>query len=489
MSEPAAPSLEETLRLIASASPPPWYPQLHARETGAARDSLDAPLERLRLGGLVQLTDWERGKGQGYVLTAVGQQALEDRRLLGQIQNGMVPALQAPPPPTTERQGTPGDWERSEAVIDALRNAGPPFVTQALIALNVIVFLAEEGLGQKNNALLERLVLTGHFLVQGEWWRMLTTCFLHGGPLHLVMNMIALFTLGRWVEWLWGPWRFLILYLLAGLGGSCAAMLNNPAQGVVGASGAICGLFGGAAAWLWLNHRFIRRDIAAQWARMLVINTFILVGVSYVPRVSGAAHLGGGIAGVVVALLLNVERFGSRERRWLAVAGLIAVPLVCVGLVVRSMNTNREAWQQPLWNAELLDLHKHAVSQVEVSLTATLKLYEDQVAPLINMNPKRRDAAEVEKVRSALTAQQTRLDDLLQDLERHSSYRVAKMEEARQFGIESVKASIELCRRAEVALQAGANSPADEEAMKDQARDVLQAKRSWGQIFKDRPDD
>ena len=82
---PGTDPLESILRLCAGTAPKPWYPKLYCQESGVARDSLDVPLERLRLGGMIQLTEWVEGAGQGYALTPAGRRALESPRDLDRL--------------------------------------------------------------------------------------------------------------------------------------------------------------------------------------------------------------------------------------------------------------------------------------------------------------------------------------------------------------------------------------------------------------------
>src|SRR5262249_62056834 len=102
--------LEIILRECATAAPAPWYPAAYAQATGVARDALDASLDELRLGGLVRLTDWVQGRGQGYALTPEGAQVLENPRLLGRLRSNGVPqktaAALAPAPEAGERTTT-----------------------------------------------------------------------------------------------------------------------------------------------------------------------------------------------------------------------------------------------------------------------------------------------------------------------------------------------------------------------------------------------
>ena len=85
MADSSVHTLESFLRHCAGADPAPWYPSQYARATGADRDSLDEPLGRLRLAGLIRLTDWEQGKGQGYALTEAGRALLANPRALARL--------------------------------------------------------------------------------------------------------------------------------------------------------------------------------------------------------------------------------------------------------------------------------------------------------------------------------------------------------------------------------------------------------------------
>ena len=97
MATPTTDLLEIILRECAGSRPEPWYPSEYARATGVPRPTLDEPLDRLRLGGLVRLTDWVQGKGQGYTLTPAGEQVLERPRLLQRLRDGAVPRAEAAP--------------------------------------------------------------------------------------------------------------------------------------------------------------------------------------------------------------------------------------------------------------------------------------------------------------------------------------------------------------------------------------------------------
>ncbi|KAB1905586.1 rhomboid family intramembrane serine protease [Micromonospora sp. AMSO31t] len=159
----------------------------------------------------------------------------------------------------------------------------------------------------------------------GEWYRLVTAMFLHYGVVHLLLNMWALWVLGRTLEAVLGPLRFLALYLIAGLGGNVAVYLfSNPYSASVGASTAIFGLF----AAIFVILRRLGRDTSAI-VPILVIN---LIFTFTVPGISVAGHLGGLVVGALMALVLA---YAPRMRRTAFQAAGGAILLVALlGLVL-----------------------------------------------------------------------------------------------------------------------------------------------------------
>jgi membrane associated rhomboid family serine protease len=163
----------------------------------------------------------------------------------------------------------------------------------------------------------------------GGVYRLLTGAFLHYGPLHLLMNMYALWILGRNLEAALGPLRFLALYVLSGLGGSVAAVMFQPDSLTAGASGAIFGLF--AAFFIALKR--LGRDTSSVLP-VIVIN---LVLTFTFPGISIAGHLGGMLIGALLGLGLA---YAPRQGRTLVqVASFAAVALVLAMLTAVSIVT------------------------------------------------------------------------------------------------------------------------------------------------------
>ena len=123
-----------------------------------------------------------------------------------------------------------------------------PFVTWALIAVNVAVYLITvaqgNGINNPGGSLFARWVLFGPAVANGDWWRLITAAFLHASLLHIGLNMLALVWLGAPVERYLGHFQYLALYIVSGLAGSAGALITSPTGITVGASGAIFGILG-----------------------------------------------------------------------------------------------------------------------------------------------------------------------------------------------------------------------------------------------------
>jgi membrane associated rhomboid family serine protease len=165
----------------------------------------------------------------------------------------------------------------------------------------------------------------------GEPWRLLASTFLHIGILHLALNMYGLWVLGRVVEQIFGPRRFFVVYLLAGLGGALTSAIYAHAGVSAGASGAVMGILGAAVAEFYLRKRAYpelwRREVLSNLLFIIAANVLIA---SAVPGIDQAAHLGGMITGAVAgATFAPRGGFGKT-----AVARRLASALAFVGLVL-----------------------------------------------------------------------------------------------------------------------------------------------------------
>lgn len=186
--------------------------------------------------------------------------------------------------------------------IAGARMPSQPLVTYTLIALNVVVFAAtavqaQDVMRNFDSLLMERGALWPPVVAGGEWWRILTSGFLHFGPLHLAVNMLALWILGRELERALGVSRYLALYALSLLGGSVAVFAFSATDTqTAGASGAVYGVLGGILIVL-LRLRLNLTPIIG----IIVINLAISVGVE---QISLFGHLGGLIIGALVSIAM-----------------------------------------------------------------------------------------------------------------------------------------------------------------------------------------
>ena len=230
-----------------------------------------------------------------------------------------------------EHSGQPQGTARvSRGVRRASYEGTGAIVTKTLVAINVGIYLLELALGGtingQSNEIYERGVLAAPFIDQGDWWRLITAAFLHYGPIHLALNMLALWWFGSAVENVLGRWRFHLLSDVSGLAGSAGALIASPNSLTVGASGAIFGIMG-AALVLERQGIYVFGGGALSIIVLNVIFTFAIPGISI------GGHLGGLIGGVVGMLALS--RFGRTHAVYgqagvAGVAGLIGVGLASV---------------------------------------------------------------------------------------------------------------------------------------------------------------
>ena len=214
-------------------------------------------------------------------------------------------------------------------------------VMPVLIAINVLVFVitaVQAGNitdNQRSDLFMQGTLIPGT-VAAGEFWRLLTSGFLHFGnyggygPVHLVFNMFALWVIGRDLEVALGRARFLVVYLLSLLGGSTAVMLfGDPMGSVAGASGAIYGLFGGIAVVV-----FRAKLNPAPVLTLLGINIFLSVAL---PGISLLGHLGGLVIGVLATAAMV---YAPRQHlvRFQTIA-CVAITVLLVAMLVTSAVT------------------------------------------------------------------------------------------------------------------------------------------------------
>jgi membrane associated rhomboid family serine protease len=214
--------------------------------------------------------------------------------------------------------GTPG--------FDAAR------ATYVLIAINVIVYLVQIATGSgglfstRISQFTADFGLFGPSVAEGEWYRLVTSGFLHASIIHIGFNMFLLLILGRLLEPALGTPRFVVLYLASLLAGSFGALVVDPNGLTIGASGAVFGLAGA----VFVIARGRGMDALAGEIGFLIV--FNLIYSFAVPDISVGAHLGGLVAGVVCGLAVVGGERGmlGRHHRYAEIGAMVAIGVAAV---------------------------------------------------------------------------------------------------------------------------------------------------------------
>ncbi len=209
------------------------------------------------------------------------------------------------------------------------------FVTQVLVVLNVLVYAAMvvSGVDPINPTIPELIEWGANFgpavMLQGEWWRMLSSVFVHIGALHLAVNMWALWNLGQFCERLYGNLTFALVYLVAGVGGALGSIAWNPVVVSAGASGAVFGICGAVLAFLLFRPGALPPEIVRGLrSRMVVIIGINLAFGFSVGFVDNAAHVGGLLTGALAGALTTRDLWQPGSSSILRPARALLVLLV-----------------------------------------------------------------------------------------------------------------------------------------------------------------
>ena len=203
-------------------------------------------------------------------------------------------------------------------------------ITYSLIAINILgyilsAFLSQSLIDMDIEVLVDMGALFGPMTVlDGEWWRLFTAMFLHGGMTHLLMNMFSLYLIGRGVEQYFNTTSYLSIYLFSGLLGGLASLYMHPASVGVGASGAIFGIFG-AMGGFFIAHR----DKIEAHTKAFMKDFAIIIGINLVigfsiPSVDVSAHVGGLVIGFIGGYVI------SKNPKWVWSYNVVMILLMIV---------------------------------------------------------------------------------------------------------------------------------------------------------------
>ena len=220
----------------------------------------------------------------------------------------------------------------------AIRNESNVSLTHVLFGANVAVYLAMAiGSGTVINFPGDALLFGanyGPYTLTGQWWRLLTYMFIHGGILHIAFNMWCLWDLGALCESLYGRWTYFAIYMITGVGGGLASLAWNPRTFSVGASGAIFGLAGALIASFYLGEFSLPRAAIKGTLMSLLFFAGFNLFFGMLPGIDNSAHIGGLVAGLILgaAIAKLAPHEGSSRLRVIA---LVVLAVLGAGLGVR----------------------------------------------------------------------------------------------------------------------------------------------------------
>lgn len=224
--------------------------------------------------------------------------------------------------------------------IKSVFSHGKPFLTYILLAINVLIFMLLELVGDSTST--ETLINFGAkynpAIIDGEWWRIISSMFLHIGLFHLLMNMLALFYLGTMVERIYGSVRFLIIYMLAGIGGGAASFAFSTHVSA-GASGALFGLFGALLFFGIINKKLFFQTMGKGIIVLIGIN--LIFGFT-MPQIDNGAHIGGLITGFIASVIVFMPK---RKKIVYQILALISYLLIIASLGVFGIQHNSAMYQ------------------------------------------------------------------------------------------------------------------------------------------------
>ncbi len=222
-------------------------------------------------------------------------------------------------------------WHTLERIAEKKReeerlfHQDQPRFTYIFIGIQIFIFLLMELFGSSRNTLI--LILFGAkytpLILEGQWWRLITPMFLHIGIIHLLMNSMALYFLGTTVERIFGRFRFLFIFLLAGFMGNVASFVFSPQSISAGASGGIFGLFGALLFFGLVHPRPFFRTMGANIITLVGIN--LLIG--FLPGIDFAGHLGGLVGGFLAAAIVSLPREKNFPRQIIAFIATLLITI------------------------------------------------------------------------------------------------------------------------------------------------------------------
>lgn len=216
----------------------------------------------------------------------------------------------------------------NEKKLQKIFSPKKPIMTYILIALNIIVFLVINMLGEKGLSLAELLANNKDLFKLGLYYTPFTAMFLHIDIFHILFNMYALFVFGPIVEKYYGKWKMLLIYLVSGLVGSLFSLVFLPVNSIsYGASGAIFGLVGSIAYFTYYYRATLQGLLRSDLLPTIVINLLLPL---FIPGIDFFGHLGGLIGGIFITMAIGI---GDKNRRQDQINGIIITILLILSML------------------------------------------------------------------------------------------------------------------------------------------------------------
>ncbi|AUJ73889.1 rhomboid family intramembrane serine protease [Staphylococcus epidermidis] len=221
-------------------------------------------------------------------------------------------------------------------------------ITYTLILINIVIWLCMIlYLNRFSDVKLLEVGGLVHFnVVHGEWYRLISSMFLHFNFEHILMNMLSLFIFGKIVESIIGSWRMLIIYIISGLYGNFVSLSFNTTTISVGASGTIFGLIGSIFVIMYLSKNFNKKMIGQLLIALVVLIVFSL----FMSNINIMAHLGGFISGVLITLI----GYYFKTQRSLFWSFLIVFLLIFIILQIRIFTISEDNIYDKLIRDEMI---------------------------------------------------------------------------------------------------------------------------------------
>ncbi|MCT6841142.1 MAG: rhomboid family intramembrane serine protease [Bombilactobacillus mellis] len=207
-----------------------------------------------------------------------------------------------------------------------------PWATYTILLIQVIVFGWEilQGGSENISALVAAGAKVNGLVAQGQWWRLITPIFVHIGWQHILINSLTLYFMGQQLEFLYGPLKFIGLYLLSGIGGNLMSFaFGSSASLSAGASTSLFGLFG---LYVTLGLIFRKNEVIRQWAQQFLLLIILNLGTDiFMGGIDIWGHIGGALTGCLLGFVISVPQMQnslSRLGRIISIVILLVLAVV-----------------------------------------------------------------------------------------------------------------------------------------------------------------